>query len=724
MASADGETAGTILHGLRRRKVVQWTLLYATGAWGLAQGLAHLVETYHWPEPVQQVGTLALILGLPVAVVVAWFHGERGDQRIGRTELAILSVLLASGGGALWWYGSRMEQASPADAAAQAPQRTPPRDAPSVAVLPFVNMSSDPEQEYFSDGLSEEILNALARTPGLYVPARSSSFRFKGQADDVAKLAAMLGVATVLEGSVRKADGRVRVTVHLINAADGYHLWSQTYDRELKGIFAIQSEIAAAITEELKLHLTAQQKLAAEVVPPTTNLAAYEAYLLGRHRLNLGQRESIAQAIEYLQQAASIDPDFAIAHAELAIAIVQESRFDAGSQLIHAVNRQQALDKAIASLDRALALAPDHADVLAAAGYVASARSTLARNELALRSFERSLAVNPSNGRVLTWRNEELWLRGRHDQLLAASEESLQRDPLSLHALDFRIDVLLALGRRHEVGPLVERVKSLDQARGLRWLAELADREGDRPAALRHCIAAAQAGDSQPRCGYSVFAALGLREEVLVRANPAAAHANLGDFREAVRLARAAYEADPAWWEWDLVWLCWYAGDFDCSWDFFRRARRSDEQGTGYTRWGSRPGPLIIAADSGRRLGHATEAQALHDRVADMLASVARAAAPHTPDNLYEQALLAAYEGRQDDAAALLIAGIATGPRWRAAMAAPLFAEIRGRSDFRAAMQEQEAIRERQRREVLDILCGTEPLPESLRPHPATCAGR
>ncbi|HEY6344735.1 MAG TPA: protein kinase [Bryobacteraceae bacterium] len=185
---------------------------------------------------------------------------------------------------------------------------------PSIAVLPFANLSSDKEQEYFSDGLAEEILNLLAKIPGLKVIARTSSFAFRGKEQDITKIAEVLRVGTILEGSVRRAGSRIRVTAQLIDARDGAHLWSERYDRELADVFEVQDEIAAAIAGALQVKLA--PKSAAETYKP--NLPAYEAYLKGRHHLWKLTPASIARAKEYFEQAISLDPKFALAYNDLA----------------------------------------------------------------------------------------------------------------------------------------------------------------------------------------------------------------------------------------------------------------------------------------------------------------------------------------------------------------------------------------------------------------------
>jgi len=187
--------------------------------------------------------------------------------------------------------------------------------APAIAVLPFANMSDDKEQEYFSDGLAEEIINALAQIPGLKVTARTSAFAFRGKEQDITKIAEALHVSSVLEGSVRKSGNRLRVTAQLINAADGYHLWSQRYDRELAEVFAMQDEIAAAIASALQLKLVGKP---ADRRAHQPNLQAYEAFLRGRHLVFVNTAESIVLAKEAFEQAIALDPGYAEAYAELA----------------------------------------------------------------------------------------------------------------------------------------------------------------------------------------------------------------------------------------------------------------------------------------------------------------------------------------------------------------------------------------------------------------------
>ena len=271
------------LHSLRRRKVVQWGLTYAAGAWALLQVISHVVTTFHWPEQLQQIATLLLFLGLPVVLVLAWYHGDRGQQRISTPELAILTLLLLLGGGGFWYYQRANETPAAASTAAKpAAPAEPPLEAAaaadnkSIAVLPFVDMSQAKDQEYFADGISEEVLNLLVKLPELKVIARTSSFAYKGKDTKIPEIGRELGVAHVLEGSVRKAGDKVRITAQLIHAADSTHLWSETYDRTLEDMFAVQDDIAAQVVKALEVTLLSDKP---SVAIPQQDMEAYNLFL-------------------------------------------------------------------------------------------------------------------------------------------------------------------------------------------------------------------------------------------------------------------------------------------------------------------------------------------------------------------------------------------------------------------------------------------------------------
>src|SRR6187455_1989483 len=313
-----------IWSALRRRKVVQWGVAYAAAAWVLLQVLDYFSDTFNWPRQIQQLTTVALLIGLPVALILAWYHGDRGQQRITTPELGMLTLALLLGGGVLWYFQRASETStatSPAPTAAALPT-----DA-SIAVLPFVNMSADKEQEYFADGISEELLNLLAQVPELRVIARTSSFSFKGKEVDIAEIARRLNVANVLEGSVRKSGDTLRITAQLIRASDSSHLWSQTYDRQMTDVFKVQDEIAAAVVEQLKITLLGNAPKARATDPQ-----AYALFLQGREVARQFSAASFAQAVDLYRQALAIDPEYAPAWDGLADAYFNQMDFAVISQ--------------------------------------------------------------------------------------------------------------------------------------------------------------------------------------------------------------------------------------------------------------------------------------------------------------------------------------------------------------------------------------------------------
>jgi len=285
-----------LFHELRRRNVIKVGIAYGIAAWLVAQILSVVNEPLHLPAWFDTAVIVVLIIGFPFALIVAWAF-ERTPQGVKRTS------------------SPEAEPArEPIEAADALPAVATDADEASVAVLPFVNMSSDTEQEYFSDGISEELLNQLSKVKGLHVAGRTSSFMFKGQHEDLRVIGQKLSVANILEGSVRKSGNRVRVTAQLIKAADGYHLWSESYDRELDDIFAIQDGIAHAVADALSITLGV-----GDLGVSTRNVQAYDAYLAGRSRFNLGGRSNLMSSIEHLEQATALDTEFAEAWSTLAI---------------------------------------------------------------------------------------------------------------------------------------------------------------------------------------------------------------------------------------------------------------------------------------------------------------------------------------------------------------------------------------------------------------------
>ncbi len=323
----------------------------------------------------------------------------------------------------------------------------------SVAVLPFVNIGGDPDNEYFSDGLTEELLNVLSNIKELKVAARTSSFHFKGRTGNVADIARQLGVATILEGSVRQSSTRIRITAQLINAADGYHLWSETFDRILDDIFAVQDEIASAVAKSLKVKLLGKDD-DRPTVGGTRNNEAFKAYLLGEHHRHRGENEEpVRSAIAAYEKALALDPDYAKAHVGLAWSWGQMATNSFSTY-------EEGIGPAEEALDKAIQLAPGLADAYVAQSYVL--------NNLKLdfigaqEAIAKAIDLNPGNAEILMEYARVRCYHGYADEAIAAAQRALDLDPVSVFANHFLGHVLYFSRRYDEAIPALRRTLEMD----------------------------------------------------------------------------------------------------------------------------------------------------------------------------------------------------------------------------------------------------------------------
>lgn len=326
-------------------------------------------------------------------------------------------------------------------------------DKPSIAVLPFVNMSPDPDQEFFADGMAEELISALAQVPGLRVIARTSAFSFKGTNADIATIGRKLGVSTIVEGSVRKARDRLRITVQLVEVAGGTPLWSEVFDRSIDDVFEIQDEIARTIVKTIQPKLTGVAN-STLVSRSTESREAYELYLRAGDRIAHFDRWDTQGAIEMLREATSIDPEFADAWARLALAYSQQGFAFDPDPLWHA--------KAEAAVRRAFDLDPDNASAYLARGRILWSPACGFQHAPALRSLCRCLELQPGSNQARLWRSMVLLHVGLFDEARAGFDEVLEAEPDDVLTLNCIAQVAQFQARYDEAAHYMERAHRMD----------------------------------------------------------------------------------------------------------------------------------------------------------------------------------------------------------------------------------------------------------------------
>jgi TolB-like protein/Tfp pilus assembly protein PilF len=457
----------SLFNELKRRNVFRVAIAYVVIGWLILQVADVILNNVQAPAWVFWVILLLLTIGFVVVLVFTWAfeltpEGLKRESEVDRSQsithvtarkldrlVTIVLVLALGYFVADKFLFSTGRQDAAVEAALQQAEQGPgsgeaiepdPADTvaadKSIAVLPFVNMSSDPEQEYFSDGLSEELLNLLAKIPDLKVASRSSSFQFKDEKIDLTEVARKLNVAHVLEGSVRKSGDQLRITAQLIRADNGYHMWSETYDRSLDNIFAIQDEISAAVVDALKIRLLGEAPRA-EVVDPE----AYALMLKGRYLHSKWGQENFEKSIEAYQQALEIEPDYAEAWASLSVTYVNQMQ--SGYR-----DPAEGLALAKAAVQRALEINPELPG--------AWARLSLIQHifewnwDAAQASVDKALALDSDSLFVLGAASSLASAQGQHEKALHYIQQSLRLDPLNLVQLYNLADTQRQLGRTEE----------------------------------------------------------------------------------------------------------------------------------------------------------------------------------------------------------------------------------------------------------------------------------
>jgi len=442
---------------LKRRNVYKVAVAYAVVAWLLIQIATQVFPFFEIPNWAVRLVVLLLILGFPVALILSWAF-ELTPQGIKRTESADAAGQRSRGG--IWitvvviaaalslglFFLGRYTAGTAKPRFNEAATASNPEK--SIAVLPLVNTSGDPSNEYFSDGLSEELIAVLAKIPDLKVIGRSSSFLFKSKSDDARTIGEKLGVAHLIEGSVRKQGDRVRIVAELINSADGRSLWSETYDRELKDIFAVQNEIAIAVADQMKVKLLGKAARP-EAAGSSGNPAAHNAVLQSDFYFQQQTADSIRKSITFLQEAIRLDPNYAIAYAKLA----QAWRQYAASYAID--DAPKAYDEARQAADKAVSLAPDLPDVRMTVGLLAmNPGLNFSGGE---KEFRRVLQSSPNNAAAKNALTLSLLAQGRLTEAEATCREALSLDPL-LTTLWYNLGrITLGTGRYKEAAEIFRK---------------------------------------------------------------------------------------------------------------------------------------------------------------------------------------------------------------------------------------------------------------------------
>jgi TolB-like protein/Flp pilus assembly protein TadD len=705
---------------LRRRNVFRMAVLYAVAAWLVMQVAEVLIALAKLPDWIGQTTLILLAVGFPIALIFSWVYeltpeGISLEKDVAaaesithvtgrRMDFIVISLLCAAVilfAYDKWWLRDEITVA--------------PAVSNSIAVLPFVNMSADPEQEFFSDGISEDLLNLLAQIPELQVISRSSSFSFKGEDIAIPTVAEQLNVAHVLEGSVRKVGNRVRITAQLIEADSDSHLWSQSYDRELDDIFAVQDEIAGAISDALRMKLAL---VAGEALQPTAiraaNTDAYDAFLQGRELFRQRGEENVEDAVRHFKRSLRLDNSFAPAHAQLAIATLILIGYGESPVWGDATRIVNAL------LDRAQALEPDLAEAHGGRALLALLGDD---PESTIDHARKALASNPNYSDAMTWLQLALQELGRYEEADELLKQVLVIDPLSFVGRWNYAEWLALNGRvaeAHEVADqLLEQDPFFHATTSLFYEGKIA--EG---------LSWALKGGGGNNLVIYAFTLVGEFDEArrLKESQAYWIDAYEGRWDEAIRGAQGNMRLDPddEGFIVDAAIILYLAGRIDEALPLYERLREFVPEGRPILRQGMRAYMPVVQtmrlALARRRAGDEDGAQAAAQIVRQEHAA-RRAAGRRNQEQELVEAMLAAFENDADGVIAALKSAMRRGltfPWW---VHDRIFEDLWGEPRFVALQQELDAILEVEHDKVLQLICFNNPTPDDWQPLPETCEG-
>jgi len=488
---------------LRRRRVIRVVILYAIAGWVIIQVAATVLPGLHLPAWSVTLVIVLIALGLPFAAILAWAFdvSDGAIHRSGSPDAVSEAAQATPVPGTV----PRPSEPGPVSKTtlhtASAGTTAPDENRQSIAVLPFVNMSGDPGNEYFSDGISEEILNLLTKLPKLRVSSRTSSFAFKGKEFDMPAVAERLGVGTILEGSVRRAGDRVRITAQLIDTKSDSHLWSESYDRKLEDVFAIQDDIAHCIVTALRVTLTPTERLAIQYTA-TSNPQAYDFYLRGRSYYNAMTKRGFTHALTLYQEAIERDPNYALAFAGIADVYSFLFKYGGGTSEI--------AGRAFDASQRAVELDSELAEARTSHGLALSINNRHAEAE---GEFERALQLKPSLYEAYYYYGRDCVSQGKNDKAARLFAQSVALNPDNYEALIFLAAAYRGSGRPGDAEDTERRVVAAaekhlemypDDARALYIGAQALVATGNPKRALEWAERALDAAPDEPSVLYNL----------------------------------------------------------------------------------------------------------------------------------------------------------------------------------------------------------------------------
>ncbi len=742
---------GQLFDELKRRNVLRVAIAYIVTAWLLLQVADVVLNNIEAPDWLFRAILLLVALGFPFALIFAWAfeltpEGLKREHEVDRSEsithitgrkldFMIITVLVL----ALGYFtfdkfvldpsrDAELVQTTTKAVTEQAAESGNVETADqSIAVLAFTDLSPGGDQAYFSDGISEEILNVLAQIPGLQVISRSSAFSFKGKGVDIPTVAKQLGVANILEGSVRKSGKRIRITAQLIDATTDMHLWSETYDRELDDIFAVQDEIAAAISDALKVKL-ALDGAAGEAGQPaifnTADTDAYEAYLRGRELIHLRGRENLEDAVSHLERSLRLDDNFAPAHAQLAIAInlLLDHPESYGTLSLEEVKR-----RAIPHLERALELEPNLAEAYGGLGLFAVNSGDVSS---AVEYTRRAVELNPSYSDAANWLYLALGDLGHYEEGKATIKRALATDPLNIILRSNYAFWLRRTARLEESYELTDQLLAQSPRAGYQRHAELSlFHEGKLAESLSWALKAYAEDPGSANTAFLVVQGLNLVSEydearrIDERLSFWVALAE-GHFDKAIQATQRRMQLDPGNEAviGQAAFVLYVAGRIDEARPLYERLRDFRPEGRPIWVEPVQNEATMQLALARRKADDKTGAQAAA-RIAKQDYAALSAAGAKDQFQYRTEAMIAAFEHDPDRTITALKSAMQHGLRNPQFFDDLIFEDLWDEPRFVALQQEVDSILAAEHDKVLQLICFNNPVPGAWQPLPETCEG-